>query len=229
MKRFTIVFLLIMIAELIAIYNQIYYPWIEYISKPLIVLSMIIFIMIMTKGVNLPFKKWILLALVFSWFGDILLLFVEDYTSFFLYGLIAFLISHVFYILAFSKVVHKPLDVALFKRYPWMLLIPYGYAVYIYSELKSHLGEMALPVLIYMFVISTMLALAMSRYGKVAMSSFLWILMGAVLFVASDTILAINKFHHSVAFAEYLIMISYMLAQFFIVKGAYFQIQEQSS
>jgi uncharacterized membrane protein YhhN len=170
-----------------------------------------------------------LFALLFSWFGDILLLFVESFASFFLYGLIAFLISHIFYILAFSKVVHKPLDVALFKRYPWMLLIPYGYAVYVYSELKSHLGEMALPVLIYMVVISTMLAVAMSRYAKVVMTSFIWILMGAVLFVASDSILAINKFHHHIAYADYLIMITYMLAQFFIVKGAYFQIQEQSS
>jgi uncharacterized membrane protein YhhN len=229
MKRFSIVFILIMLAEILAIYNQDLYPWFEYISKPLIVLSLIIFLLSSTSGNKLPFKKWIFIALVFSWFGDVLLMFVDQKPNFFLFGLIAFLISHVFYIVAFTKTVHKPLDIELFRRYPWMLLIPYGYAFYVYSELKSHLNEMSIPVLIYIFIISTMFAVAMSRYGKVALSSFTWIIMGAVFFVASDSILAINKFHHQIIYAPYLIMITYMLAQYFIVRGAALQIEEQTT
>ncbi|MEJ0106730.1 MAG: lysoplasmalogenase family protein [Bacteroidota bacterium] len=46
-------------------------------------------------------KKWILFALFFSWAGDILLLFVADNASFFLAGLSAFLIAHIFYIFFF--------------------------------------------------------------------------------------------------------------------------------
>jgi uncharacterized membrane protein YhhN len=228
MKRFSLFFSFVVIAELLAIYNQDEYPYLEYISKPLIVLSLILFILRSTKGIMFPFKKWLLVALVFSWFGDILLMFSEDNKEFFLYGLSAFLISHVFYIVAFTKTDHKPLDVPLFKKHPWTLLIPYGYAAYVYSELKTHLGEMSVPVLIYMIVISTMLAVAMNRYGKVSNSSFTWVLWGAILFVCSDSILAINKFHHYIDYASYLIMLSYMLAQYFIVRGAYYQIKEKS-
>lgn len=229
MKRFTPLFILIIIAEFIAIYNQIYYPWLEFISKPLIVLSLILFLLQSTKGIHLPFKKWILAALVFSWLGDILLMFSDPKPSFFLYGLVAFLTSHVFYIIAFSKPAHKALIIPLYKRHPWTLLIPFGYAFYIYAELKSDLGDMSVPVLIYVVVISTMLAVAMNRYGKVCAPSYAWILIGAILFVASDSILAINKFHHSIEYSRYLIMLTYMLAQYSIVRGAKYQIDEQST
>jgi uncharacterized membrane protein YhhN len=229
MKRFTQVYILIMIAELVAIYNKNLYPWLEYISKPLIVLSLILFILTYTKGVKLPFKKWILTALVFSWFGDILLMFTDLNSNVFLFGLIAFLISQGFYIVAFSKTAHASFDIPIFKKYPWMLLIPYGYAAFIYSELKGDLGDMSIPVMIYVLVISTMLAFAMNRYGKVSNSSFTWILFGAILFVSSDSILAINKFHHAIEYSRYLIMFTYMSAQYFIVHGAIRQIEEQSS
>jgi uncharacterized membrane protein YhhN len=67
----------------------------------------------------------------------------------------------------------------------------------------------------------------MNRYGKVSAPSYVWILMGAVLFVASDSILAINKFHHSIEYSRYLIMLTYMLAQYSIVRGAKYQIDEK--
>jgi uncharacterized membrane protein YhhN len=229
MKRFTYFFILIIIAELIAIYNQDLYPWLEYISKPLIVLSLIFYVLQSSKGLSIPFKKLILTALLFSWFGDIFLLFTDTKPTFFLYGLIAFLISHLFYIIAFTKTAHKPLDIPLYKRHPWTLLIPYGYAAYVYAELKSDLDEMSIPVLIYVVVISTMLAVAMNRYGKVSTASYFWVLCGAVLFVASDSILAINKFHHTIEYSRYLIMLTYMLAQYSIVRGAKYQIDEQSA
>ena len=88
---------------------------------------------------------------------------------------------------------------------------------------------MSVPVLIYVIVISTMLAVAMNRYGKVNHSSYTWIVMGAVLFVASDSLLAINKFHHAIEYSRYFIMLTYMGAQYFIVRGAVRQIEEQSS
>lgn len=229
MKRFTQIFILIMLAELVAIYNHDTYPWLEYISKPLIVISLILFVVTYTKGVKLPFKKWLILALVFAWFGDMFLMFVDFDSNFFLYGLIAFLICQVFYIIAFTIPAHKPLDIPLYKKHPWTLLVPYGYAAFIYSELKGDLGDMSAPVLIYVIVITTMLAVAMNRYGKVSNSSYTWILFGAIFFVASDSIIAIDKFHHSIEYSRYLIMFTYMSAQYFIVRGGIRQIEEQSS
>jgi uncharacterized membrane protein YhhN len=42
---------------------------------------------------------------------------------------------------------------------------------------------------------------------------------GAVLFVLSDSLLAINKFYQPLAFAGTLIMLTYCAAQYFIVMG----------
>jgi uncharacterized membrane protein YhhN len=47
-----------------------------------------------------------------------------------------------------------------------------------------------------------------------------WMMIGALLFVISDSILAINKFYQSFEMANILIMLSYGFAQFYIVKGA---------
>jgi hypothetical protein len=39
---------------------------------------------------------------------------------------------------------------------------------------------------------------ALNRYGKVSTRSFLWVALGVFLFVISDSLLAINKFAHSI-------------------------------
>lgn len=226
MKKFTYIFLLIVLAELVAIYNNFMYPWLEYISKPLIVLSLILFVLQQTKGQSHRFKKWIIIALFFSWFGDIFLMFTNNSENFFLLGLISFLLSHVFYIIAFTIPVHKPFDVPLYKKHTWIMILPYAFAFYVFSELKGDLGDMALPVLIYVTVISTMLAVALNRYGKVSSSSYNWILFGAIAFVASDTVLALNKFQNEIDYARYMIMLSYMFAQYSISRGAVQQLKE---
>jgi uncharacterized membrane protein YhhN len=46
-----------------------------------------------------------------------------------------------------------------------------------------------------------------------------YFVIGALLFALSDSILAINKFHTSIHFAGVLIMLTYGLAQLFLVKG----------
>jgi uncharacterized membrane protein YhhN len=48
----------------------------------------------------------------------------------------------------------------------------------------------------------------------------LWMMMGALLFVISDSLLAINKFYQLFQISDMLIMSTYGLAQLFIAKGA---------
>ena len=48
-------------------------------------------------------KKLLLTALTFSWIGDVILLFADQGEIYFILGLVAFLVSHVFYIVLFSK------------------------------------------------------------------------------------------------------------------------------
>ena len=79
---------------------------------------------------------------------------------------------------------------------------------------------MKIPVLVYGVVISTMLLLALHLIFIKKREAGLWMVGGAVLFVISDSILAVNKFYHPFAGSGAAIMITYGLAQFCIIKGA---------
>ena len=48
-------------------------------------------------------KKILITALTFSWIGDVILLFADKGEIYFILGLVAFLVSHVFYIVLFSN------------------------------------------------------------------------------------------------------------------------------
>jgi uncharacterized membrane protein YhhN len=186
----------------------------QFISKPLIVIALIGYFLSATK--KTAFTKWVLLALFFSLAGDVLLLFQVKDDIFFLLGLSAFLLAHIFYILFFHRV---RVNEAIEGRW-WLLLIVVIYYAVLISFLSGYLGDMKLPVRVYGVVISFMLMLALhmgflenKKAGRLMMA-------GALLFVVSDSVLAINKFYLSFEAAGVIIMLTYALAQLFIVRGA---------
>ncbi|HEY6504983.1 MAG TPA: lysoplasmalogenase [Chitinophagaceae bacterium] len=191
-------------------------PWIDHISKPLIVISLAAYFIFQTNTFTTPLKKWILAALFFSWAGDVLLMFQLNDSLFFLLGLSAFLIAHIFYIIFF----HHVRVMENIRRNPWLLLVVVVYYAVLVSLLSPYLGEMKLPVRIYGIVISFMLMLAMHMQFIKNKQAGLWMVSGALLFVISDSVLAINKFYQSFELAGTLIMLTYGLAQLFIVEGA---------
>jgi uncharacterized membrane protein YhhN len=78
---------------------------------------------------------------------------------------------------------------------------------------------MKLPVMIYGLTISVMLVMAM-HLTRIKDSSFGRIVfLGALLFIISDSILAFNKFYRQWDAGSIMIMLSYGLAQLFIVFG----------
>jgi uncharacterized membrane protein YhhN len=81
------------------------------------------------------------------------------------------------------------------------------------------LGEMKLPVIVYAAVILTMLASAFNRFRKVNRESYYLVMTGALLFVISDTCIAINRFTWDFNYSGPIIMITYLAAQYLIVTG----------
>ena len=177
---------------------------------------LIAFFIFQTKDFSSFLKKWIILALIFSWAGDVLLMFESTNGNFFIFGLVAFLIAHVFYILFYEKVIRKE---GLGKNYWWFLPVIIYYIDLIYI-LSPNLGDMKLPVRIYGIVISYMLiqALQTGRIKNHAAATLM--IAGAVLFITSDSILAINKFYESFEYAGIAIMLTYGIAQLLITLGA---------
>jgi uncharacterized membrane protein YhhN len=128
-------------------------------------------------------------------------------------GLVAFLLAHVMYIITFLKQKNTLQQPFTFIA---ILLV---YASGLFYLLKGGLGAMLIPVVIYMLAILTMATTAYLRKGTVTHLSYTMVFIGAVLFMVSDSLLALNMFYKPFPFANIGIMLTYALAQFFIVIG----------
>jgi uncharacterized membrane protein YhhN len=167
---------------------------------------------------DFPSKKFLLTALTFSWFGDIILLFADRDEMYFIIGLIAFLLSHITYILLFNKQI-KPKNTKN-KAVFWMgVTAIIMYLIVMIAMLLPSLGDLTIPVFVYALVISTMLLFAFKGFLIWKTPANWYILTGAVIFVSSDSILAFNKFYKPVVLSSFLIMLTYLVAQYLIVSG----------
>ncbi len=129
------------------------------------------------------YGKIVLAALALSWLGDLLLTFTSR--SAFLGGLVAFLLGHVAYSVAFGTLGVNPLVGAIAAVAVAIV------AVFVWRWLAPHVGDMAAPVVAYVVVISVMVVLAFGAFGDGAT----WLIpLGATLFFISDLFVARNQF-----------------------------------
>ncbi len=155
---------------------------------------------------RMPTKKtsihWIIfIGLFFGMLGDGLLVW-------FVIGLTAFLIGHLFYMTGFFR----SWQYSRFRFYSFIPLALFAaFMSWRMIEALNMSGNEALiiPVLLYIFVISLMAWSAI-------MTGQLWLIIGSILFMISDSILAWNMFVTDVAFSSQIIMITYYSAQFCI-------------
>lgn len=192
----------------------------DYIFKPLLMIWLLAYYYQHIKGKVDPFARLIILAVVFSWLGDVSLMFVGKAEIFFMVGLGNFLIAHIFYVVAYQKSVTQEGQKGFVAKQPiWILpFLLLGVGLYIY--LFPHLKELAVPVLVYASTIVLMAIFALQRKGCTNTQSFQWVFYGALLFVVSDSCIAINKFVVPVPQAGLIIMVTYIAAQYLIVKGS---------
>ena len=211
-KSFTALFIVIVLIELLSS-TLTWLSSFHDVAKPLILLSLILYFYLKGKHLAAKTRMKMLLALTFSLIGDILLMFDEVSINFFLTGLISFLLAHIFYILVFIEKKNN-----LKKQLP-LITVLIIYAIGIFYVLKDGLENMLIPVFIYMLAILTMAISAAFRKGNVHNLSYNLVFIGALLFLISDSILAVNKFYGKIPYEHVLIMSTYAFAQYFIVMG----------
>ncbi len=189
---------------------------VELVTKPLIVFSLLGY-----YGVNaLRRSVTFILALIFCWIGDTVLLFQATNELFFMAGLGSFLLAHIFYIITYRRHSYvRPLTESI-ATHKWRLAFPVilagtGLVIVLYP----YLGTLMLPVLAYALVLTIMTLTAVMRYGRTNHPSFWLVFFGALFFMASDSILAINKFMSPIGNGAFVIMLTYCAAQFLIVEG----------
>ena len=164
-------------------------------------------------------------ALFFSWLGDIFLMFPRNEYSekvrlmLFVFGLSSFLIAHINYIFHFIKEINTSKTEKSFIEQKPIYLLPFlVYLMVFFYFLFPFLGGLKIPVFVYGICIILMLAMALNRKNKVAENSFLLVFIGAILFVVSDTVLAIHLFYQKMDWYRIVIMSTYIFGQLFIVK-----------
>ena len=181
--------------------------WLQNIIKPLIILSLITLYYIAATERN----KWYVLALFFSFLGDVFLL---DKNGYFLLGIGSFLITQILFIKIIISQLRKVANHQIF-----ISALPFTvYFIVLILIVKDNLNELLTPVIIYGITISVfgMVSLLYYLINKTKKSQLL--LVGAILFIASDSMIALNKFHEPKFMYPVAIMITYILAQYLIYR-----------
>jgi len=220
-KGLTLYYFLVGALFLVFEFYHWFYPALA--AKALIIPVLMIFYHIKVRDRYYLLHYLVLCGLFFSWLGDVFLHFSGnkaglpvDKELFFLFGLSAFLLTQLIYIVAFS-LPKGPNPV--FNRRIYLLVAVLAYGCLLIWFLYRRLGDMRIPVIVYTAVILSMLLAALNRHGKINGVSFMLVSIGALLFVVSDSMLAINKFHQKFDFARILIMSTYITAQYLIALG----------
>ena len=150
-----------------------------------------------------PYKLRILLGLAVCLAGDIFMMLEKKK---FVEGLAAFLLGHLFYVSAFLAVMRPRADLG--TALPLLFI-----AGAMMTILFPHLGRMKIPVAVYILAITVMAGLAIQRYVDVGGAPAFRAFLAAVLFLVSDSVLAVNRFVRPVPAAQKVILGSYFAAQ----------------
>jgi uncharacterized membrane protein YhhN len=124
----------------------------------------------------------------------------------FIHGLVSFLFAHLCYIAAFAT------GAAGLSSFASLILFVL-YASLMMRVLLPHLQTLKIPVLVYMLLIMLMGWQALVRYLSSGSTGSGLALAGALLFIASDSILAVNRFKGRFRSAQLFILSTYFIAQ----------------
>ena len=161
-----------------------------------------------------PRRKLLIAALAVSACGDFLLelkhLGSLGPVQLFLFGLISFLVAHLFYVAMFVKE-RSLIPITLFRKTAGPIVVFVVFSTLV--ALWGSLAELRIPVLVYSTVLGLMVRTALlSRFSTP-------VVIGALSFLASDTMLALSIFGHPFAGSRVLVWITYYAAQLMITLG----------
>jgi alkenylglycerophosphocholine/alkenylglycerophosphoethanolamine hydrolase len=158
-----------------------------------------------TAPLSLPYTQWVLVALALSLCGDVFLMFGDGARASdraFIAGLVSFLLAHLAFVWAFAQGLRAP-------ELPGWLAIVVFYAVGLLLVLLPRAGALKLPVLAYCLVLAAMVFAAAARHASFGDTSSLLALLGALLFLVSDSLLGVRRFVGRFRGAQALILSTY--------------------
>lgn len=188
-------------------------------TKPLFVPLLLFFLMLKDRAIDKPFGKFIFyIGLFLAFFGDVLLILIND--TFFLSGMIAFMMTNICYSISFSRLSPLQWKNSLPLFITLIVLAMIGYTVD--NFLKNELGDYRVPIIIYMCTVSLMISFAVNIAANIQLRrlALIYFIPGAAIFLVENILIALNRFHfNSDKFIYIAVMITYAVAQYLFVKG----------
>ena len=191
--------------------------WLHWLAKPATTLLIAAIVWQARDSARPFYRRAVLAGMLLSCLGDIALMLPVDA---FVPGLIAFLLAHLCYITAFRDGLRAGRGLLA------ATLLLGAFAVLNVMGLWPHLpAPMRIPVLAYVVVLASMAVLALARLWRrpppAAMDagSARWAAAGALLFVASDSLLAWDRFGGGLPLASLLVLSTYYSAQYAIARS----------
>ena len=214
-------FALLTIANLAAV--AVGSEWGVYLTKPLLLTALSLWFYLRTRHRPTAFSRAILMGLACSVAGDTFLMFHKPGAEhFFLLGLGSFLIAHLFYISAFVKFPNLKQGAVLKNNWlaiPFLVFLAW-FSWFLWDSLPV---AFKIPVVVYATVIVTMAISCLNMKGRIADKTFQILFAGALLFVLSDSLIALTSFKYPQlpeTGARLAIMTTYLAGQYLIARGA---------
>jgi uncharacterized membrane protein YhhN len=176
-----------------------------YVFKPLTTILIAVLAATANGGADARYRARVVAGLVCSLAGDVFLMLPGDW---FVPGLASFLVAHLCYIAAFTR--------GGWRASPAPAVACGGYLMLLMWWLLPQAGDVRVPVAVYGVVICTMAWQAIERRLALGSAAAMLGALGAVLFVISDTALAVNRFASPYWLAPLAVMGTYVPAQWLI-------------
>lgn len=188
-------------------------PLLRTLTKPLLMPMLILYVFSQTHILN---RNKLIFILFFAWLGDLFLLIQGNSPLYFQLGLGSFLIMQIAYIRLFSS--QTPSGGFDLKQWvSWPIVPVIIYVAFLLTFLMPLIPiALFIPVCLYALALGSMFYSAFLRKLD---SSYFLILLGAMLFVFSDSFLAIAKFYNSFPGNSIMIMGTYIPAQLLLILG----------
>ncbi len=158
-------------------------------SAPILMPFLVVYVLLARPRPTPKFIWLLIAAQVLSWFGDIALAVHID--ALFLVGVGCFLAAQICYILTFRAITPGP----HLLRQRRLLLIPYlVYFLAMMAVVLPSAGVLAPALVIYGAILLSMAAMALDAWPRVPPVGARMLLVGSILFVISDSLIAVTKF-----------------------------------
>ncbi len=214
------IYILLLSAHLYAQVLGDQFSTVQFITKALLLPTLIAFLASQDYSETAPKGKWLVsIGLFGSFLGDVLL----TNEKYFIAGMVAFMSTHVCNIIFFNKIKPAP-EKKMYKVYVVAALFAL-FCFGIYKQLAPSMGSLIYPILVYMILICTaaIKAFRASLNDKTIVIAQLFWFPGMLFFITSDAVLAFNKFqwaiHSPIAYIGLVTMMTYGVAQLLLAKG----------